>query len=505
MNSKGSKFGSNLIGFIPVLMGVFLYSLIYSYLSIAKFNTFNATVADLGINANFLYQVFHGGISITPGSSHFINTGKLIYLVLAPFYNLYPSEKVLLVFQSVWVAFGAIPIYFIAKKRFGTSFVTYALSFSWLLYYPMAGVNWFDFHFMALFPTFFLLGQAFLESGNRRLSSVFFVLATITDFLIPVVMVVYGTLEIIKNMKKNEPPTNNRMWIFLIAVSLLILLTTNIIYGPKYTLDYLNPNGLAGTVFKVSPWRIIPYSIWILLPLSFISLLAPEYLLLLTPFFILAGISLYGPYLDTMFEQYASLTAPIVFLSAIMGMEKLDRSRLTKYRIPHLPRNAAKVMMALGICFSLLFTPAGNLLTEHYQNPRLSGAITGNVGTYDVYSVIHETNTDKAIWWMISLIPKGSSVMAQNNFPQLYQGYDFYWPSYVLENSSHFAFPQYAIVDQHNVFYNNTVFPGEKNSVTAENAFNTLYKTGKYGILAYYNGVELIEYNYTGNQLVFHT
>lgn len=480
-----------------VLAGVLIYALIYSYLTLSKFNAFNATAADLGINASMLYGVFHGSLSLSPGKTGFINTGKLIYLILAPFYNLYPHEQVLLIFQSVWISLCSIPIYFIAKMKTPGRFIPVAVSLLWLLYYPMAGVNWFDFHFMALFPTFFLSAFAFSIYGRWKIALVFFLLATITDFLIPFVMISYSSVTLYLDYKNGRRIGKNHTAWILITFSIFIV--TNVLFGFSYTLQYLYNASTTIAVFNASFPEIGFYFILIMAPFLFFSVLAPEFLILLLPFFLLVSFSGFDFYLRTYYIQYPSLTAPIIFLSAIYGMHHFNEGALSRNRhhIKRLLKPAVVSMLMLNTILPLLFTPAGNMVTQPVFNSNLYGASTYSAYTYNTPYYISQTNADLYLGEMILLIPQGASVTGQNNMPQLLQGYEYYWPKEILNGTNVGIYPEYAIVDPYNWFYNNPIFPGENPNYTAKNAFNKLLSTGLYGIYAKAYGITLIKKDYT--------
>lgn len=495
-----SKFSSH-VPLFAVISGIVLYSVIYSFITVAKFNTYNASIFDLGVNAQLLYGVFHGGVSIFPGSQGFINTGKMIYLVLAPFYNIYPHEQVLLIFQSVWIALGALPIYFLANRRLHDGFVSVALSFVWLLYYPMAGVNWFDFHFMALFPTFFLIGLAFLEYDKKKAAFVFLALSVTTDFLIPLVMILFGLMLLYRNYRDGERIRKNRLALSLIIISLAILAMTNILYGLNYTTSYAYNSATQLAVFRTSNWNIALYFVRILLPLGFISILAPEYMILLIPFLLLATYSHYSPYTGTMFYQYPALTAPIVFISAVKGGANLG-SLVKAGRWKFSLKKFVSVILIFNFILALFLTPAGNLVTSGIHGSSAGYYVTGSAGSYQTNNVISAHSYDKAISEMISMMPSGSTVLAQNNLPQVAQGNTLVMPSHILENLSEAHYPQYVLVDPYNPFFTNAVFPGSSQNLNAMNAFNLLFKTGEYGIYGEANGIILLKLHYRSAPLL---
>ena len=504
MESRNKKFWyTNQVEIFIIILGVVIYSIVYSYITVAKYNAYNATIFDLGFNANLLYSVFHGGVSLNPSSLYFINTGKMIYLVLAPFYNIYPHEQVLLIFQSVWIALGSIPLYFLARKKLGDGLVSVAIGITWLLYYPMAGVNWFDFHFMAMFPTFFLFGIAALEYGRKKLSLIFLILAIISDFLIPLVMILFAITLIYKRRRSKEKVVVDFLVISLIAISVGILLITNITHGLSYTTGYAYNNATNVSIFSSNYDQIALYFLRILLPIGFLSFLAPEYLALLLPFLALVSVSHYRPYVDTMFIQYPSLTAPIVFVAGVAGLQKIKKLKkipLNTFKTGM--RRFATFVLIFNIILALFLTPAGNMVTNSSYDSYVGNSISGTNGIYNTNSQISQQTYDHYINEMISMIPLGSTVLAQNNLPQLSQGNNVIMPAAVLVNGSTVK-PDYVLVDPYNSFFSNPVFPSESHSANAMNAFNKLFKSGNYGILAEASGITLLEKGYIGKPIMY--
>lgn len=486
-------------------MGIIIYSIIYSFLTIEKYLAFNATAADLGINAALLYGVFHGSISLEPGNQYFINTGKMIYLLLSPFYNVYPNEELLLVFQSFWIAFASFPIYLISRSRLKDEYLSVAFSLAWLLYFPMSGVNWFDFHFMALFPTFFLLGIALMEYGRKKAGLAFLILATITDFLIPMVMIIYGLELLYRDFREGRELRNNYVAPVLIILSLSIIFVTNLFFGVSYTLNYLINSATNIAAFKAGYGHITVYFILIFLPLLFFSILAPDILVMLLPFFFLVSFSDFSLYVRTFYIQYPALTAPIVFLAAIHGFRRFRDFTFKGKKITD--RRKIKAVgtgiVLLNLVLAILFTPAGNAIAQPINGTQIDNFFTTGGQSYHTGSAISITSADANLSAIMSLIPKGSSVTGQNNMPQLLQGYSFFWPKQILSNHSDPVYPMYAIADQNNAFFNQPIFPGEAQDITAMNAFNYLYGTGQYGIYAEGGGIALIKRNYTGPPVYF--
>ena len=155
------------LGNFIVLMGVTINSVVYSILSILRYISFHAGIFDLGVSSSLMAYTPSGGVSYSLLLSHQMLLYKPIYVLMSPVYNLFPNPEVLVVFQAVWVSLGAFPVYWIARRFLHTQFLSLATALSYLLYFPMTGVLWFDFHYMAIFPTFFLFSMYFY-CGQRK-------------------------------------------------------------------------------------------------------------------------------------------------------------------------------------------------------------------------------------------------------------------------------------------------------------------------------------------------
>ena len=165
----------DLIIIIPLTIIFMILSSIISYL---RYITFHADVYDLGVSSDLIKNAL-----IYP-----IVYNKIIYFLMYPIYNLFPSQVGLMVFQDVLISLGSIPLYFIGRKLINNHIYSLILSTIWLIYFPLAGVEWFDFHFIALFPTIFLAGYCLMLYSKFKYSLVFIMLSMITDYLAPVII-----------------------------------------------------------------------------------------------------------------------------------------------------------------------------------------------------------------------------------------------------------------------------------------------------------------------------
>ena len=213
--------GRDLAIIIPVFI---VFSIASSLLSYMRYITFHSTVFDLGVSSDLIKNALTSPVAYN----------KLIYFLMYPLYSLFPSQVVLMVFQDVLVSAGVFPVYFIGRKLIKSNNYALLLSLIWLFYFPLAGVEWFDFHFIALFPTIFLTGYCLILYDKFKSSLFFILLAITTDYLAALIVVFYLITLAIRHKKIPK---------YYYSVIIILILVTFIgvnLAEPSYTLQFLN-------------------------------------------------------------------------------------------------------------------------------------------------------------------------------------------------------------------------------------------------------------------------
>ncbi len=161
------------------------YTAFWSWLTVARHQSFLTHAFDLGIQDQAFFTLLRHGYPLTTlyqaelvnqFSDHFAP----IYYLLAPIYALFPDARTLLVVQSLFLGFGAIPVYLLTWEKTRSTALGLALAASYLLFPALHGVNAFDFHEIALVAPLLLWSLYGLESGRIRLWVVFLLLAMLT-------------------------------------------------------------------------------------------------------------------------------------------------------------------------------------------------------------------------------------------------------------------------------------------------------------------------------------
>ena len=276
-------------------------------------------------------------------------------LLLVPLYVLFPSAYTLIVIQAVFMAVGALPIYAIARRRFGGD--------------PRAGLLWSAGYL--LYPSLqfvtmtapwqprtlavpALLG-AFWAFEQRRFSwyIALLVLALTTRTDVALVVIAFGLLALVWRRPIQ--------WWFtpIVLGGLWLVISTSVLVPAFYRADYQPQTGALGadyattwpgkspqlayyshlgasvgeiiTTIVTHPLQTaklmftgdkITYLFLLLLPLLFTPLLAPDVAVLAAP---IIGMNLLSTrvYQFTIREQYQTLVIPGLILAAIVGSARL--------------------------------------------------------------------------------------------------------------------------------------------------------------------------------------
>src|SRR5438445_13635142 len=115
-----------------------------------------------------------------------------IYLLLVPFYAVFPRPQTLLVIQTLFLALGVWPLYLLARLKLEPGFQRLVWALAYFLFLPVAFINLFDFHELALVVLPLGFAIYFLEKGRPGL----FLLSLLSTFLVkeelPLVGVGFG-------------------------------------------------------------------------------------------------------------------------------------------------------------------------------------------------------------------------------------------------------------------------------------------------------------------------
>src|SRR4030088_1471892 len=190
-----------LIRIEPYLVAVLAstYFVLYSILSVLRHVTYHSFGPDLGIFAQVFWNTTQGrflestmSLAQAQPHSYLADHFSPVYLLLLPFYALIPRPETLLVIPPRFRAVGAGLLHLLARLNLGAAVQLLVCVLAYFLFLPIAFINLFDFHELALAVLPLGFAIYFLEKGR----SLWFLLSLASTFLIkeelPLVGVGFG-------------------------------------------------------------------------------------------------------------------------------------------------------------------------------------------------------------------------------------------------------------------------------------------------------------------------
>ena len=151
--------------------GIAAYAAGFAALSVLRHDAFVSVRFDLGNMVQAVWSTAHGhplrmtglhGDQISRLGAHV----DPILVLFAPLWWVWPSPDMLLVAQAVAVAFGALPLYWLARKHLGSARAALGFALAYLLYPPVQWLVLDDFHAVALACPLLLFGFWYLDEDR---------------------------------------------------------------------------------------------------------------------------------------------------------------------------------------------------------------------------------------------------------------------------------------------------------------------------------------------------
>lgn len=121
---------------------------------------------------------------------------------------------------------GGIVVFLIAREYIIADRYTYFLVAAYLLYFPLAGINWQVFDVLSLFPTFFLLGYYSYIMDRRPLAFIFFIAAAMTFQVYAILVMIAGIAILLKESKHGFIDESPALSLSVVAISFIVVITT---------------------------------------------------------------------------------------------------------------------------------------------------------------------------------------------------------------------------------------------------------------------------------------
>jgi uncharacterized membrane protein len=433
---------------------IFSYAIFFSYVTISRMFTLQTYAYDLGIynqaihststGQGFLY--YTADLLANPSGSVFGVHISFILLIITPIYSLFPGPQTLLVIQSLVLALGALPIYFLAKQKLKSKNLAFVFSSVFLLSPSLMGINWYDFHPEAFIILPMLLTFYFAETKNWYpyiISVIFVLLAMDQAAVLIIIFGLYKLATLKKAFYLEKPLLQSKLIVyvftvilgivwFLLCIKLVTDFNPNNLYvsgSSEYwsILGAKNILGIPGNVIfhpvaainaLTFDWAAKLGYITILLgPTLFLLLFAPKTTILVVPWLAISLLSNYGPYYQVG-NQYPAFIFPAIIYGSIIGLSNIVYS----IKKPHFFSRINKK------CFFTIFSVSLLLSTLAFQIT--SGPFSElSLGRFNSITYGFPEASPKSLFVenAIKLIPENASVLTQNNiFPLLSNNYNAY-------------------------------------------------------------------------------
>jgi uncharacterized membrane protein len=501
-----------------VVLAAAAYFLLFSYLSIARLNTFNASVFDLGIWNQVFWATLHGGAQAFESTGNLNNSYPLYtpaFLALVPFYAIYPYPGSLLVIQSGCIALASVSLYRLSVRLGITPWPSAAIAIAFLLNFQIESANLNDYHLQSFFPLlFFVAALCFI----RRSPVLFTASATLASLVNPLAAVTVGLLILSLTTRHTYGPKTSLVLgarkflgepIAFVRRNLLAIGTIAVIAGLVLGFNYeyhtvaiyVKSNGTLGQPglllsLEQSLTGKIVFVLISGLAVGFVAFILPDFWILATPALALVFLSTKGAW-SVYGNQDSFLFVPLLFIGLLWvlapRLKKSTASSVTAWN-PYTRRSSVRDRLAPGVAVSALVV----LLVLGPISPLPYGAQgIKDVNGY-IPDILSTTYADTYLDHVISLIPSDATVLTQNNIPQLTGRAGFFLGAegvaqLDLNNSPTI---QYVLADESTGpfgYFWYTRFVPFLTQVVASN---------DYGVVAWGHGAVLLERGYLGNPLL---
>lgn len=328
-----------------LILVMLVYTLDMSHQAILRYDTFKATAFDLGNMDQVLWNTIHGRLfqftnqaidwygPPTRLAIHF----EPIILPLSLLYVFHADPRILLVFQTLALVSGALPV-FLLTRRYLPAWPLFAvlMATAYLLAPALLGLNIFDFHPISLATPLLLYAILALTYKRYIWFLVACILAASCKEDIPLVIAVFGLLVIWKYKLPRLGITliiGGLLWSFL-AFKVIIPHFYPGVQANNYWYRYEalgSSPGAAIANILIHPWLLFTtfftldrlyYLFGLVRGVGFLSLLAPVWLLPALPS-LAENLLSTDPLLYSGVYHYNAAIVPFIMLAAIHGTRRL--------------------------------------------------------------------------------------------------------------------------------------------------------------------------------------
>ena len=369
------------IAFGVACLGAATYGFFASRYTLFMHRRFQTYGFDLGQYDNIFWTTLHGHpmrctpLGLLKDWSELGNHADLAVFFLLPFYAIRPNAETLLIMQAVILGLGAIPLYLFAVRRLAPLHAC-LLAICYLLYAPMHGANFYDFHYQPLAGTFVLFTIYFVDVRRYILAAITFVIALTCREDISVGLAIYGVYLFLSGNRPRAGAIIAACSIMYFGVIRFAVMPS---FGQSWFADifkelYPKPDGPSSYTGVMQTLMTNPayvfktfltadklrYFLQIVAPVAFLPLRRVHLLPALVPGTIFTLLSTeYGPTIDIGF-QYSGHFLPYLFTACALALAAYRFDSESRVKVP-----ASLTALGAGtfLCFVQwgMFPPRGSI------------------------------------------------------------------------------------------------------------------------------------------------
>lgn len=334
--------------FLPaalVLGGAGGFSAFVWYFSVQQHQRLSTAPYDLGIYDNLMFTAISGEpfrstvLFGSEGGNYLAGHAEFAMLLFAPLYWLWPRAETLLTLQAVALGFAAVPLYLFARTQLPRGSAA-ALALAYLLYAPLHGSCFYDFHWLPISIIFQFTLYFAIATHRTWLFAVCYVILTLIREDVSVGLAVLGTFLLVSGIR----PKLGLMMAIVSAIAFVVIrfgimtlagnwVFPSLIYGQLVipgeqgfgsvikTL-ITNPSYVVGTLLES---KKLTYLLHLMAPLAFLPLRRALLVLLICGGTIFTFLTTaYDPTISINF-QYPAHWIPYLFAAAVLMLGVLSK------------------------------------------------------------------------------------------------------------------------------------------------------------------------------------
>jgi uncharacterized membrane protein len=397
---------------------IILYIACFGTLSVLRHASFNSHAYDLGNVDQAVWNTAQGRIlhfTNWPGGGLALASDNRLAMHVEPIllpisllYFIYSHPSTLLIVQTVVMALGALPAYWLARERLNDRWVALVFPLAYLMFPALQAANMWEFHAVAMTSSLLLFAFYYMRRENDPGFFLFAVLAMSCKEEIPLVIVLMGLyiLAVQRRWRQGSVAVGlGAVWFYL---AVYVIVPTFGGASSPY-LEYFaplgdEPVGIVGAAFSKTgqvagllfTWDNLAYLRDLFTPVAFTALLSPVTLAFMLPHLAIYLLSDHLPMHFLEMYHYPAPLVPFVVISGILGTGWLAEglaARWPDFKRPALYGLAALILVCTGY--------------YHFKH-----GLTPLARTFQGYTV---TDHHRLAGRFIAQIPPEASVSAQSN------------------------------------------------------------------------------------------